>query len=209
MTPSLRQVFASPHLVGLHGLALAARTLDDCGAAAVATAMLYMGCQSNEGQAADALGRAGGAGIEPETIMRYVSGRGIRCGGFTGTPFGPIAARVKQAAVTLLLWPDREGHWVIPAGYDSASGYMVMADPGGARSRFWHAPLAEIEGIWLHGGRADSPRRQTALLLDRVGTNCRSSKRPDRRTDFRLVPWNVKVSTNVLREEMGQALGVH
>ena len=199
--PTLRQIFASPSLVGLHGLRVTARLLDSSAPSAVASCLLYLGAQSNEGQVADTLGRPNAVGYRPEQLMAYISGRGIRCAGFTGTPMTAVVEQVKQGLPAMLLWPDRPGHWVIPCGYDYASGHLVLADPEVATGRFRHMPLADASAVW------EAPEsRRLGLFLSRPSPAAQSCKHPLHRKQFRVLAWDRRASTNLLRETMAQAM---
>lgn len=185
--PSVRDVFASRALYGLHGLEFIQRQLADSGPAAVTMCLKYLGEMASEGQVGDALGAPSAAGIRSTTIMRYVSGRGIRCTGWMRTPFSFILERIKQQKPALVCWPGRAGQWLIPCGYEPDMQMLVFADP--ERGRFTVLPLAEAEATWSNQPR-DRTETQVVLPLDRVSAATKGHKHPLNRKHFRLQSYN-------------------
>jgi hypothetical protein len=162
------KVFASPDLVGLYGFKPIAQQRDyTCGAAAVVSVLRYMGMQSNETQASEAMGTNPVVGTRPEDMIRYLRKRELCARAYTGVPFDALVQRITEGKITLVDWNDWGGHWVVVTGWSAKYDAIVLADPAKPRSHFsvhsrkqfiehWHCPPFE-PGAHL---------RQLALFVD-------------------------------------------
>lgn len=164
----LGRVFRSPHLKGLHGLKPIPQTQSyTCGAAAVATAMHYLGVDANEMQCAQALKTTRAIGTTPENIVIYCRDRGFKARARTGTPLDVVLARCQAGQITLVDWNDYGGHWVIVAGYEPHMGAIVLADPARPRSCFAVHSLKHFERNWHCDGFGRGKRyEQLAVMID-------------------------------------------
>lgn len=181
--PTVREVFASRSLYGLHGLQFIPRALPDSGPLAVTMCVRYMGAEAHEAQVGDSLGTAPPGGIPASEIMRYVSGRGIRCTGWRHTPFRFILERIKQQRPTLLAWPGHKGPWIIPCGYEPDMQVLVFADP--ERGGFYTDTLANAEATW-EGQIENRTQTRVALTFDRVSETTVGHKAPLNRRTFKI-----------------------
>jgi len=183
--PTIHEVFSSRSLFGLHGLTITPRTLPDAVPQAVSMCLKYLGEVAHEAQVGDALGAPTAAGVMPAEIMRYVSGRGIRCSGYVRTPFPYILERIKQQVPSMVLWPAASPRWLIPCGYEPDMQVVVFADPD--RGKFTVSALEDAERQW-NQQPADQYATKVVLPFDRVsaGTSPKGGKHPLNRKTFDL-----------------------
>lgn len=171
----LREVFASRYLQGLYHLKPIPQTTDyTCGAAAVATAVRFLGKEANEGQCAQALKTDPVVGTTPENMLRYLRTRGFKARAFTDTPFDTIVGRCRMGDVTLVDWADWGGHWVIVAGIEPRMQVIVLADPARPRSCFAAHTFARFQKHWhcddFGQGAPGGRYHQLAVFVDKYKT---------------------------------------
>lgn len=164
----LGRVFRSPHLEGLHGLRPIPQTRSyTCGAAAVATAMQFLGKEANELQCAQALKTNSAVGTTPENIIIYCRHRGLKARAYTGVPLDVVLNRCRTGKITLVDWNDYGGHWVIVAGYEPHMKAIILADPARPRSCFAVHSLEHFQDNWHCDGFGRSKRyERLAVLID-------------------------------------------
>lgn len=184
--PTIQQVFASKLLYGLHGLEMVQRVFPDAVPAAVTMCMRFLGEKADEAQVGGSLGDPSADGVLPATIMRYASGRGIRCSGMVGVSFAYLLERIKQQKPTMVRWPSDHTCWLIPCGYEPEMQRVVFADP--LQGRFRAMTLTQAEGVW-DDQPTDRFQRKVVLPFDRVSSATKGHKHPLNRATFKLQPF--------------------
>ena len=159
-----------------------------CGAAALTAALNHMTIHVNQFQVASGTQTAKPMGTPWKGILKYASGKRIRCSATKETPDIAIKGLVRERKYALLDWGDQPGHWLLACGWEGTQEVIVFMDPCRRPSPFFGMKWGDFCTFWNQQNRKIT---RIAISLHTKMANPKSTKGLEDRKRFDLESWTL------------------